>query len=111
MLTFNHAKPKPNAFSLIAQPYTGKLISDLVGMGTDEDPYKKLTLKDPKTGEETEVEIHNMWRFTIDEDGLLIDAWAKLAYGITGPKLINYMRTKYPNVELTRIEFILIKLQ
>ena len=110
MLNFNHGKPIPNDFSLIAQPHTGGSISDKVGLGSEEDPYKQALLKDQKSGEETTVEIHNMWRFTIDEDGLLIDAWAKLAYGITGPKLINYMRLKYPNVQLDKIEFILIKI-
>jgi len=109
MLTFNHGKPQPNSFNLIALPHTGDTISDKVGLGTEEDPYKKAVLKDHKSDEETTVEIHNMWRFTIDEDGLLIDAWAKLAYGISGPKLINYMRTKYPNVQLDKIEFILCK--
>jgi len=106
-ISIPHGQPKPTGFFLIALPYTGQPMGDKVSSGND--PLKEAILKDPRSGDETKVEIHNMWRLETGIDGLLIDAWAKLAYGISGPKLINYMSRQYPHVSIQQVEFILCK--
>jgi hypothetical protein len=109
MLSVDHGIPDSDFF-LIAQPYNGRLIGDYVRKGTTDDPYKILTLKDPKTGKTHRTEIHDLWRLKIDEDGNLITAWAKIAYGINGRQLVNTMKKRYPGFSNSLIiDFLLLK--
>jgi len=107
MITLNHGQPKPNDFFLIALPHTGEPMGDKVSIG--DDPLKVATLKDPKSGEETPVEIHSMWRLDTGEDGVLIDSWAKLTYNVTGKQLVTYMARQYPTISFNQVEFLLCK--
>lgn len=107
MLTIKHGLPRSD-FLLIATPYNGRPISDYVSIQKNE--KTQLTLKDPKTGEEILTEIHDCWRFKTDEDGQLINAWAKLAYGIPGPKLVTKMKETYPGFSKHLIiDFLLLQ--
>jgi len=79
----------------------------MVRRGTEDDPLRRVTLKDPKTGETAEVEIHDMWRFSFLEPTLLT-AWAKLAYGITGPQLLKALKSRHQNFNF-EVEFLLLR--
>lgn len=111
-MTINHALPSPSGFAIVAQPGMGEPIGDRVRKGTKDDPFKDIIIKCPKTGIEYNAEIHDIWRFTIndEQEANLITAMSKLAYAITGPQLINVMRKRYPNMT-NQIEFLLLKLK
>lgn len=107
-MQLKHGIPKSNYF-LIAKPYDGRIIGDYVSIENGAQ-LKNLTLQDPKTGEEHETQIHDIWRFKVDQDGNLINAWAKLTYGITGKQLVNIMTKRYPGFnENLIIDFLLLK--
>lgn len=110
-MTINHANPLPSGFTLIALPGKGEPIGTRVHKGTKDDPFLKVILKCPREGVETQAEIHDLWRFTLNDQAeqQLINAWAKLAYGVTGPKLVNVMQKRYPDMT-NQIEFILLKI-
>lgn len=106
MLKLNHGIPT-SPFFLIALPCKGEPMGEKVRMGTTADPLKTAELTDPNTKEVATVEIHDAWRFKVT-DAPLINAFSKLAYGITGPQLIAVMRKRYaPLTEV--IEFLLVK--
>jgi hypothetical protein len=106
MLEFNHGVPNTPYF-LIALPYRGEPMGDKVKMGTKEDPFIKAELTDPKTKVKCVVEIHSMWRFDMSSPEL-ITSFAKLAYGLTGPQLLTYMKQRYPHFNY-QVEFLLLK--
>lgn len=108
MLTLNHGIPQ-SEFFLIATPDSGRPIYEYVSIEKDA-ALKQITLKDPKTGEENVAEIHDMWRFKVDKDGHAINAWSKLAYGISGPKLVNKLKSTFPGFSKNLIiDFLLLK--
>ena len=108
-LVIEHGVPDNPGYFLISRPYRGQPMGDLVKLGPEfDDPWVEATLKNPKTGETVDVEIHNMIRLEVMGDGAIIDFYAKLTYGINGSKLIEYMRTNY-HISIEKIEFILCK--
>lgn len=104
-MIINHGIPVSNYF-LIALPYNGEPMGNKVKLGTPQDPFVQATLKDPKTGQVTLVEIHDSWRFDA-EQAALINAFSKLAYGVTGPQLISVLEKRKGSV-IRKIEFLLL---
>jgi hypothetical protein len=106
MIPINHGVPT-SPFFIIALPHTGEPMGNKVRMGTPTDPYQVAELTDPKTQQKIRAEIHDMWRFRTDEVQFL-NAFSKLAYGITGPQLVSVMRRRY-TYEFSKVEFLLLK--
>jgi hypothetical protein len=104
-MTIKHGAPVQSGYALIAQPGLGVPIGDRI-----KTPPLVITLECPIDGTLRKYQLIDMWRFTLNDktEENLINAWAKLSYGITGPQLIGAMRKKYPKMT-NQIEFFLIK--
>jgi len=96
-----HAIPQHDFFAIaVPQPWLKKSI-DSSG--------DTVILKDPKSATEKRCEIMEMWNFTLDEFSKM-NGFSLLTYGIPAAKMVNILRTKYPEInESNMVRFILLK--
>lgn len=99
--TIIHGIPRHDYFA-IALPVTWlKKSIDKAG--------ETVILKDPKTDAENRCEIIEMWTFDVDEFSSM-DGFSLLTYGIRAKKMVNILKTKYPEIEQNNVvRFVLLK--
>lgn len=91
-------------FFALAQPHSGN--NGRVSL----DPDKEKTIvecKNPRTGETSQAEIHDLFTFNLID---IPDGISLLAYGIPAGKLISHLLNKYPELKTNpQVEFLLLK--
>lgn len=110
MQTIIHGIPEHNFF-LIAQPCT-KLSNIRKELNYDDSIPKvlpKINLRDPRTNAEITTELHDYWKFQF-ADIKQMNAFSKLAYGLSGEKLQQVLKKRYIEIrESELVYFFLLK--